>query len=144
MRQMFYYKMRQLFYYKMRQEFVTKCLRFLLLQIATVLLQNATVITNCDSTITLHCFCLNNSPLNNVQNKTPYAGRVIGIKNYHFRNCFSSFTNSSSAGFHHLKTSQFICIVNQLTGFYMTGILALQRLRATIFEMSNESNEVKY
>ena len=33
-----YYKMRQVFYYKMRQ----------LLQIATILLQNATVITKCD------------------------------------------------------------------------------------------------
>ena len=37
MRQAFYYKMRQ-FYYKMRQ----------LSQIATILLQNATVITKCD------------------------------------------------------------------------------------------------
>ena len=36
-RQIFYYKMRQ-FYYKMRQ----------LLQIATILLQNETVITKCD------------------------------------------------------------------------------------------------
>ena len=35
-----YYKMHQVFYYKMRQ----------LLQIATILLQNATLITNCDST----------------------------------------------------------------------------------------------
>ena len=39
MRQVFYYKMQQ-FYYKMRQ----------LLQIATVLLQNAAFITNGDST----------------------------------------------------------------------------------------------
>ena len=39
MRQVFYYKMQQ-FYYKMRQ----------LLQIATVLLQNAAFITNRDST----------------------------------------------------------------------------------------------
>ena len=39
MRQAFYYKMPQ-FYYKMRQ----------LLQIATILLQNTTVITKCDST----------------------------------------------------------------------------------------------
>ena len=39
MRQVFYYKMRQ-FYYKM----------WLLLQIATVLLENATFITNFDST----------------------------------------------------------------------------------------------
>ena len=37
MRQVFYYKMRQ-FYYKMRQ----------LLQIVTILLQNAKVITKCD------------------------------------------------------------------------------------------------
>ena len=37
MRQVFYYKIRQ-FYYKMRQ----------LLQIATILLQNAIVITKCD------------------------------------------------------------------------------------------------
>ena len=36
-----YYKMSQVFYYKMRQ----------LLQIATILLQNATFITNCESTI---------------------------------------------------------------------------------------------
>ena len=35
-----YYKIRQVFYYKMRQ----------LLQNATILLQNATFITNCDST----------------------------------------------------------------------------------------------
>ena len=40
MRQVFYYKIRQ-FYYKMRQ----------LLQIATTSLQNATFITNCDSTV---------------------------------------------------------------------------------------------
>ena len=40
MRQVFYYKMRQL-YYKMLQSF----------EIATILLQNATFITNCDSTI---------------------------------------------------------------------------------------------
>ena len=39
MRQVFYYKMRQ-FYYKMQE----------LLQIAMILLQNATFITNCDST----------------------------------------------------------------------------------------------
>ena len=38
-----YYKMRQVFYYKMRQ----------LLQIATTLLQNATFITNCDSTMVI-------------------------------------------------------------------------------------------
>ena len=37
MRQVFYYKMRQ-FYYRMRQ----------LLQIGTILLQNATVTTKCD------------------------------------------------------------------------------------------------
>ena len=45
-----YYKMRQLSYYKMRQKFITICVRFLL-QKATVLLQNATIITNCDSTV---------------------------------------------------------------------------------------------
>ena len=35
--------MRQLFYYKMRQKFVTMCIGFLL-QIGTLLLQNAAVI----------------------------------------------------------------------------------------------------
>ena len=40
-----YYKMRQSFYYKMRQ-FCYKIRQ--LLQIATILLQNATVITKCD------------------------------------------------------------------------------------------------
>ena len=45
-----YYKMRQLFYYKMRQKFIKKCIRFLL-QNVTVLLQNATVVTNCDDFI---------------------------------------------------------------------------------------------
>ena len=44
MRQVFYYKMRQ-FYYKMRQ----------LLQIATILLQNATFIINCNNT---YCYRL--------------------------------------------------------------------------------------
>ena len=42
----FYYKMRQVFYYKMRQ-FYYKLRQ--LLQIATILLQNATFITNCNS-----------------------------------------------------------------------------------------------
>ena len=46
--------MQQLFYYKMQQTFTTKCARFFyykmrqLLQIATVLLENATVITKWD------------------------------------------------------------------------------------------------
>ena len=39
------------YYYKMRQKFITKCVRFLW-QNATVLLQNATVVTNCDDFIT--------------------------------------------------------------------------------------------
>ena len=56
--------MRQLFYYKIRQKFITKCVSFLLqnatvncykirqlLKIATILLENATFITNCDSTV---------------------------------------------------------------------------------------------
>ena len=52
MRQVFHYKMRQ-FYLKMRQ----------LLQIATILLQNATFITNCDSTSKLNiCFTTISDP----------------------------------------------------------------------------------
>ena len=39
--------MRQLFYYKIRQKFISKCVRFFI-ENATVLLQNATVITKCD------------------------------------------------------------------------------------------------
>ena len=42
-----YYKMRQDFYFKMRQFYYKM---WQLLQIATILLQNAIVITNCDST----------------------------------------------------------------------------------------------
>ena len=86
----YYYKMRQLFCYKMRQKFITKCVRIFItkcdsfitkcdryyklrrfyykirqvLQIAAILLQNATVITKCDvyyqlrqyiSCQTVHC-----------------------------------------------------------------------------------------
>ena len=48
------YKMCKVFYYKMRQ----------LLQIATTLLQNATFITNCDSTNTFRGLPYNKSPAN--------------------------------------------------------------------------------
>ena len=69
------YKMRQLFHYNMRKKFITKCVRFFirkcvrffirkydgfitkckqLLQIATTSLQNATFVTNCDSTTFIH------------------------------------------------------------------------------------------
>ena len=54
-----YYKIRQLCYYKMQQKFITKCVSFItkcdrnLLQNAPgFLLQNVTVITNCDDFIT--------------------------------------------------------------------------------------------
>ena len=59
--------MRQLFYYKMRQKFITKRVSFLLqniavlLQIATTLYkmrqlqENATFITNCNSTAVHSC-----------------------------------------------------------------------------------------
>ena len=43
-----YYKMSQFFYYKMRMFYYKKRQ---LLQIVTIVLQNATFITNCDSTI---------------------------------------------------------------------------------------------
>ena len=56
--------MQQLIYYKMRQKFITKCLRFFITKCNSCyklrqfyykmrqLLQNATFITNCDSTNT--------------------------------------------------------------------------------------------
>ena len=66
----YYHKMRQLFYYKMRQKFIWKCVRFLITKCDNFitkcdsyyklrqfyykmrqLLQNATFITNCDSTV---------------------------------------------------------------------------------------------
>ena len=50
-----YYKMRQVFYYKMRQKFITKCDSYYKLRLfyyeMRQLLQNATFITDCDSTM---------------------------------------------------------------------------------------------
>ena len=57
-----WYKTRHLFYYKMQQKFITKCVRFFITKCDTLttkrdsyykmrqLLQNATFITDCDST----------------------------------------------------------------------------------------------
>ena len=57
----YYYKIRQLFYYKMRHVFYQKMRQFYhkmrqLLQITTILLQNATFITNCDSAVSFKSF----------------------------------------------------------------------------------------
>ena len=58
--------MRQLFYYKMREKFITKCVRFFITKCDSCyklrqlyykmrqLLQNATFITNCDSTVDIN------------------------------------------------------------------------------------------
>ena len=68
-----YCKMRQLFYYKMQQKIITNCSRFSL-QNATVLLQNALVITRCDDFITKHNSCYKYVGTNRVRNRVVNYG----------------------------------------------------------------------